>query len=382
LTTGFKLHRLGTLMEPEPGNALESDGVLNPAAARGPDGQLYLFPRMVAKGNYSRIGIARVLFDSKGDPTGVERMGIALEPEADYEKRPEGAGGCEDPRITYLEPLGHYVMSYVAFSPRGPRIALARSKDLLKWERLGLATFEPYDGIEFDGIDNKDSTIFPHAVLNPNGIPSVALLHRPLFPGTRPEEKARRHEHTVRDIQRESIWISYREISPNSPEPPQLVRFTSHERLAAPVEQWEHLKIGVGTPPILTRLGWLVIYHGVTELARPEGSHLHPMCYSAGAMVLYKERPEHIRHRSKAPILRPELPEEKVGLIADVVFPTGIDRRDDIGDPERFDVYYGMADDKIGVATLRLPEHLTPRDELVPDNREPVLDPHSPAFGH
>jgi hypothetical protein len=57
---GLTLQRLGMLMEPEPGNPQEIEGVLNPAAARGPDGELYLFPRLVAQGNYSRIGIARV----------------------------------------------------------------------------------------------------------------------------------------------------------------------------------------------------------------------------------------------------------------------------------------------------------------------------------
>jgi hypothetical protein len=56
----FKLQRLGLMMEPEPGNPHEVEGVLNPAAVRGPDGKLYLFPRLVARGNYSRIGIARV----------------------------------------------------------------------------------------------------------------------------------------------------------------------------------------------------------------------------------------------------------------------------------------------------------------------------------
>jgi predicted GH43/DUF377 family glycosyl hydrolase len=40
------------------------------------------------------------------------------------------------------------------------------------------------------------------------------------------------------------------------------------------------------------------------------------------------------------------------------VFPTGIDRRDDLGPPERFDVYYGMADDRIGVARLEVPDLL------------------------
>ena len=54
--TGFRLQRLGQVMEPEPGNPLEAEGVLNPAAARGPDGELYLFQRLVAAGNCSRIG--------------------------------------------------------------------------------------------------------------------------------------------------------------------------------------------------------------------------------------------------------------------------------------------------------------------------------------
>src|SRR5580704_13709288 len=94
LMSGLKLQRMGMLMEPEPGNSQEVEGVLNPAAVRGPDGELYLFPRLVGRGNYSRIGIARVLFDKAGDPVGVERQGVVLEPEEDYEQRPGGGGGC------------------------------------------------------------------------------------------------------------------------------------------------------------------------------------------------------------------------------------------------------------------------------------------------
>ncbi len=112
----FKLRRIGILMEPEPGNPQEAEGVLNPAAVRGPDGNLYIFPRLVASGNYSRIGIARVRFNQAGDPAGVERLGIALEPEADYELRPDGSGGCEDPRVTFIEPLGRYLMTCNAWS--------------------------------------------------------------------------------------------------------------------------------------------------------------------------------------------------------------------------------------------------------------------------
>jgi len=38
--------------------------------------KLYLFPRYVAKGNYSRIGIARVKFNKNGDPQSVERLDL------------------------------------------------------------------------------------------------------------------------------------------------------------------------------------------------------------------------------------------------------------------------------------------------------------------
>ena len=41
-------------------------------------------------------------------------------------------------------------------------------------------------------------------------------------------------------------------------------------------------------------------------------------------------------------------------------FPTGIDRRDDLGMPNRFDVYYGMADARISVARFDLPDILPP----------------------
>ena len=50
---GFQMRRLGTVMEPEPGNPLEVEGVLNPGGVRGPDGQYYLSRA------WSRRGITR-----------------------------------------------------------------------------------------------------------------------------------------------------------------------------------------------------------------------------------------------------------------------------------------------------------------------------------
>ena len=354
--SGLKLQRLGQIMEPEPGNPMEVEGVLNPAAVRGPDGELYLFPRLVAKGNYSRIGIARVRFNKDGDPEGVERLGIALEPESEYELRPNGSGGCEDPRVTYIEPLKRYIMSYTTFSPSGPRTALAISSDLLHWNRLGLARYAPFQDIDFVHVDNKDASLFPIAIPNHEGKMQMALLHRPLFPGTRPEETAYKGKKRIVDLDHESIWISYCPMPHEGIEPLHIGLFNSHHRLATPVSPWERLKIGGGTPPILTKHGWLIIYHGVCDLA---GENETPQfCYSAGVMILSEKHPRYIHYRSVNPVLTPELLSERSGVIDNVVFPTGIDRRDDLGQPNRFDVYYGMADSRIGVARLDLPDVL------------------------
>jgi predicted GH43/DUF377 family glycosyl hydrolase len=320
----------------------------------------------VDQSNRSRIGMARVLFNAAGDPTGVERLGIALEPEADYEVRPDGTGGCEDPRITFIEAHRCYLMTYTAFSLTGPRIALAMSEDLFHWRRLGLAAFAPFRGIDFAHVDDKDASLFPIAVPNHAGKLQIGLLHRPLFRGTLPEETAYKAHPWAMDLSHESIWISFCPMPPPGSRSQSLGLFNSHRRLASPVSPWEMLKIGGGTPPILTRHGWLILYHGVQDLAAPGHSGPPEFCYSAGVMVLSQDHPHVVLYRSVKPVLTPLLPKELHGAVDHVVFPTGIDRRDDLGQPDRIDVYYGMADNRIGVARLDVPDRLplgAPPDE-------------------
>ena len=357
--SGFKLQRLGLVMEPEPGNPLEAEGVLNPAAVRGPDGQLYLFPRLVARGNYSRIGIARVRFNEAGDPAGVERLGIALEPEADYERRPNGGGGCEDPRITFVEPLHRYVMTYTALSPKGPRIALAVSEDLFHWQRLGLATFRPYHGIEFDGVDNKDASIFPVAIPDPSGQPAMAILHRPLFPGTRPEETACHPTSRAVDLHRESIWISYCSTRMEDCEPYHLCHFGSHHRLATPVAPWERLKIGGwhSTRPDPARLADYLSRRWRNHRTDQRRTQTVLLGWSDGAL----------EGASAGDLLSFAASNPYTGLTAGA---TGDRRQRRISHGHRsarrswltgpLRLYYGMADDRIGVARLDVPDFLPP----------------------
>ena len=85
-------------MSPEPGDALEAEGVLNPASGRSPDGRLYLLPRLVAAGQRLPRRARRGRCSTDGVPTGVERRGVVLAPDEGWERGNDNAG-VEDPRV-------------------------------------------------------------------------------------------------------------------------------------------------------------------------------------------------------------------------------------------------------------------------------------------
>lgn len=354
------MQRLGIVARPKPGDSGEAWGILNPGAARGRDGELYLFPRVVAEGNFSRIAIARVLFNEQGRPAGIERLGYALEPSEPYERNPKLGGGCEDARVSYLRPLDIYVMAYTAYTLLGPRIALAISHDLFTWERLGLLRFAPGCPVDFNTYGNKDGLVFPDVVTDEHGRQSLALIHRPTY-------QIKQADGTVHLVvpsgvteRRQSLWMSHLSLERAQADPSALTWVEDTHLLAVPEQPWESVKIGGGTPPMLTRHGWLVMYHGISgQLV--EGAHLQEQLrYSAGVMVLDTQNGRTIRYRSPTPLLTPQTPAERQGMVPNVVFPTGIDQRAEGDDPEGFDVYYGMADTRIGVARLRIPKTLPP----------------------
>jgi predicted GH43/DUF377 family glycosyl hydrolase len=347
----FKVERLGIVMRPDPNNPEEAEGVLNPAASRGPDGNLYLFPRIVGKGNHSRIGIAKVLFDDKGDrPIGVERMGYALEPTEPYELRPvEGSGGCEDPRVTYIAKLDTYVMAYAAWGPSGPRIAVAVSKDCLTWKRLGLISYANDEalGVDFNAYDNKDGVFGPNVFERPDGALCIGLIHRPAY--TTVETAPHGTKKAL-----PSIWISYCDANEVMKNIDTITHVGGHRLGIDPENDWEQLRIGAGTPPVRTHLGMMMIYHGVAgTLAAAPGEH-NVVNYTAGVVFFEPGRDGGLKYRSNMPIFIPETPDETQGVVNNVVFPTGIDDRGN----GIIDFYYGMADRYVGAARLTLPETL------------------------
>jgi predicted GH43/DUF377 family glycosyl hydrolase len=338
-----KVTRLGVVLRPN-GEPDEIEGVLNPATARSRSGELLLYPRIVASGNTSRIGLVRGV----ERPNGVhfERLGYAISPEAEYELREVPGGmGCEDPRVTFIAALDKYVMAYTAFGPCGPRVAFAISDDAYEWKRLGLADFSA-PGLPHG--DDKDAAFFPEPVRSPLGVLSLAFYHRPML------HISAIDGHSAIPVilemppeSRESIRIAYVPLEPVLDDVANLLRVAESVLVLPPDGHWGRIKTGAGTPPVRIDEGWVSLYHGVDALHHHEKM---TMCYSAGIVVHDLDEPHRVLYRSPKPVLTPKSPEERTGTVNDVVFPTGIDALKD----RSYDIFYGMADSMVGLARFDL----------------------------
>ena len=218
---------------------------------------------------------------------------------------PHEANGCEDCRITWMEDLSVWGLAYTAYSDQGPGVALATTTDFKSVARLGLV-LPP---------DEKNAALFPRQF---DGL--YAMLHRPSVGGG-------------------SIWLSYS---------PDLV-FWGKAQLVVPARGgpwWDGMRVGAGIQPLETDDGWLLIYHGVKELAgRP--------IYRLGAALLDKDQPHILTRRARRWLLGPREQYERTGDAANVIFSCGGFIRG-----EEVWVYYGAADSCVCLAKGSVPEIL------------------------
>jgi predicted GH43/DUF377 family glycosyl hydrolase len=317
-------------------NNFENEGVLNPAAIRVGD-FVHLFYRAVSEGNNSSIGYCKL-----NGPVEIVQRDAApiLSPEFDYEIH-----GIEDPRIVCIEDL--YYLSYTAYDGVNALGALAVSKDLIHWEKMGIMVpqinFEEFairtganEAIQKkytrynehnrsiekrenqELIWDKNLIFFPRRV---NGL--LTFLHR-----IKPDIQIVIGIQNIADLTKE-FWSNY------------LVDLDKHTVLS-PRYEHEMCYVGGGCPPIETAEGWLLIYHGVSDSSTG-------YVYSACAALLDLEQPEKEIARLPYPLFTPELKWELKGEVNNVVFPTGTAI---FG--ETLYIYYGAADEQIAYASVNL----------------------------
>jgi predicted GH43/DUF377 family glycosyl hydrolase len=199
--------------------------------------------------------------------------------------------GVEDLRICAMD--DEYLLTYSAYSRHGVRIALARTTDFIRVERIALIS----------QADMRNVVIFPQKF---DG--RYARLDRP---------------HS--EISPWSIYISYS---------PDLIHWGDSKVVMKPVTyHWDELKIGPGATPFRTDKGWLHIYHGVYRT-------MAGAVYRLGAALHDIDDPSKVIGISDDWILAPEDPWEMTGYVPNVVFTCGAVPEED----GTVKIYWGGAD--------------------------------------
>jgi len=326
-------HPQNPILEPNKSNNWENLVVCNPGAWYE-DGTFYLLYR--AAGNDEEHTISFGLATSK-DGTNFER--VSEKPVFGPSIDGPDMGGVEDARIVKFDDVFYVTYAYRPYAPgrywtfehdvvrlpeageNAPLVyknniantGLAMTKDFKSWRRLGRMTET--------NLDNRDVILFPEKI---NG--KFALLHRPK------EWVGEKY-----GCEFASIWIAYSDDMLVWNEPSTLL-------LSGRTGTWEE-KVGGATPPLKTKDGWLLIYHGVENSG----------CgyYRTGVALLDLYNPGKIIARDPDWIMEPEHDYEMEGFYKGCVFPTGNVIIDDT-----LYVYYGGADKYVGLATCSVSELL------------------------
>jgi len=311
----------------------ESRAVLNPAIYQHHN-CVQLIYRAIDRRNVSTLGYAKL----NGPLTITERWNRPLlKPSYKYESQ-----GMEDPRLTKIGRI--FYLTYVAHDGKNAQIAYASGNNLLKLTKGGLISprvkyalaghyfrqnklkddyyfFEAYYK-NYGGKDvliwEKDGLLFPEKIKG-----KFVLTHRIL-----PDIQIVYFKNFV-ELKDKKFWINY-------------LRDFDHHVILEGKHGWEERHIGGGAPPVKTKYGWLLIYHGAEESNKGR-------VYRAGAALFDLANPSRLVSRLPYPLFEPDEEYELTGQVNNVVFPTGTAVFDD-----RLYIYYGAADSHIAVASVKL----------------------------
>lgn len=301
----FKLKKFADnpILSPIASNSWEQQGVFNPATLYL-NGDIYILYRAFSEDNTSTIGMA---VSSDGLNIDERLPEPIYKPRAPFESKPEpnAWSGCEDPRITQIGDTIY--MLYTAYDSKNPpRVALTSITTEAFLKRDWNAWTHPVL-ISPPGIDDKDACILPEKVKG-----KYVIFHRI-------------DNDIVLDFVDSLTFDGEKNFL-------RTLRFIPLRE-----EAWDGEKVGIAAPPIKTQYGWVLLYHGVSKIDHH---------YRIGAMLLDLVDPSIVLSYLHYPILEPETPFEREGLVPNVVFPCGAVLNDNT-----LYVYYGGADKVVCVAT-------------------------------
>ena len=292
------------IITPSEEHAWEAKATFNPAAI-ALAGKIHLVYRALSPDKTSTLGYAA----TKNGVDIIERLpGPIYLPREEFESKKisNANSGCEDPRLTKIGQ--NIYMCYTAYdSASPPRVAVSfiAVKNFLakKWDWSKPALVTP------PSLDDKDACLFPKKFKD-----GYFIAHRV------GNEICGDYLESL-DFKGELVEKCIRVIGPRA-------------------NTWDSEKVGIAAPPVKTKYGWLLLYHGVSK---------NHHTYRIGAALLDSKDPGLVLARSTDAILEPEEEYEKKGVVDNVVFPCGM-----VVKGGQLLIYYGGGDRVINVAAMDL----------------------------
>lgn len=247
-----------------------------------------------------------------------------LFPREDNMKEYDWSGGCEDPRVAEAED-GTYIMAYTSWNRKVPRLSIATSKDLVNWQKYGPAFAKAYNG-RFADIASKSASIVTTVKKGKLVITKINGMYL-MYWGEHGVYAA-----TSRDL---INWT------------PVLDEKGELKTLIAPRNGYfDSALTECGPPAILSKKGILLLYNGKNSKGNNRDTHYTGGAYCAGQVLFDKKNPYHVVARLDKPFFTPSADFEKSGQYVDgTVFIEGL-----VYFQQKWFLYYGCADSKVGVA--------------------------------
>ncbi len=291
------------IIVPRKNIAWESRAIFNPAALLI-DGTTYIVYRAMSEDNTSVLGLATskdgVTINYKSDSP------IYVPRESFEEKRiPGGNSGCEDPRLTLIGDTIY--MCYTAYNGVTPPSVALTSISVKNFTSMNWNWKKPVL-VTRDGVDDKDGCLHPEKIGG-----KYFLFHRV-------------NNYICGDY---GVTSEFKEKN----------NFRNIPILLPRKGMWDSLKVGISVPPIKTKKGWLLLYHGVSGRSR----------YRVGAALLDLKDPTKVLSRSTDAVFEPRDAYEIEGQVNQVVFPCGATLKGD-----DLLMYYGGGDSVVSVAKTSL----------------------------
>lgn len=301
------------ILKPDQDNYWEAQAVFNgcPVADKG---KIHFFYRALSLPHYHTSSQSKTIISDIG--LAQSRDGIHFQnrrrfivPEESWEKF-----GCEDPRVTKLNNrfyIFYTALSDFPFNSDTIKVALAITKDFKKIEKHLVTPFNA-----------KAMALFPEKINGKMWAILTADTDKP------PAKIALASFDKETDIWAPSYWNNW---------------YKNIAKSTLPLQRNSQDHIEVGAPPVKTKDGWLIIYSYIRNYF--SGQRL----FGIEAVLLDLKNPLKIIGRTEAPLLTPEEYYEKIGVVPNVVFPSGaLIKKDEL------QIYYGAADTVCALASIKL----------------------------